>query len=100
MRSALTESLELDRELGYREVIAYVLSGLAELALLEQENERAAELLGACEDIFREIGVAVEQGEALAQHRLLTELYATLGEERTDELRVRGATTPVDELVG
>ena len=76
MRSALTESLELDRELGYREVIAYVLSGLAELALLEQENE------------------------ALAQHRILTELYATLGEERTDELRVRGATTPVDELVG
>jgi predicted ATPase/DNA-binding SARP family transcriptional activator len=98
-RAALSESLALARELGYREVIAYDLSGLAELALLEQESERAAALLGASEDLFREIGVAIEQGEAVAQHRILTELYATLGEQRTDELRERGATTPVEELV-
>jgi predicted ATPase/DNA-binding SARP family transcriptional activator len=98
-RAALTESLQLARELGYREVIAYVLSGLAELALLDQENERAATLLGASEDLFREIGVALEQGEAVAQHRILTELYATLGAEQTDELRERGARTPVEELV-
>jgi hypothetical protein len=80
-------------------VIAYVLSGLAELALLDQENERAAKLLGASEDMFREIGVALEQGEAVAQHRILTGLYATLGAERTDELRERGASMPVEELV-
>jgi predicted ATPase len=98
-RAALTESLELARDLGYREVIAYVLSGLAELALLDQENERAAKLLGASEDMFREIGVALEQGEAVAQHRILTGLYATLGAERTDELRERGARMPVEELV-
>jgi predicted ATPase/DNA-binding SARP family transcriptional activator len=98
-RVALSESLTLARELGYREVIAYDLSGLAELALLEQENEHAAALLGASEDLFREIGVAIEHGEALAQHRILTELYATLGEERTDELREHGATTPVEDLV-
>jgi predicted ATPase/DNA-binding SARP family transcriptional activator len=99
-RAALTESLALAQDLGYREVIAYGLSGLAELALLEQENERAAAFLGASEDIFREIGVAIEQGEAVAQHRILTALYASLGEELTDELRERGATTPVEELVG
>ena len=98
-RAALTGSLELARELGYREVIAYDLSGLAELALLEEENERAAQLLGASEDLFREIGAALEQGEAVAQHRILTELYATLGEERTDELRERGARMTVEELV-
>jgi len=98
-RAALTESLQLARELGYREVIAYVLSGLAELALLDQENEHAAQLLGASEDLFREIGVALEHGEAVAQHRILTELYATLGAERTDELRESGARTPVDELL-
>jgi predicted ATPase/DNA-binding SARP family transcriptional activator len=98
-RAALTESLQLARELGYREVIAYVLSGLAELALLDEENERAAKLLGASEDLFREIGVALEHGEAVAQHRILTELYATLGSERTDELREHGARTPFEELV-
>jgi predicted ATPase/DNA-binding SARP family transcriptional activator len=97
--TALTESLVLARELGYREVIAYVLSGLAELALLQQREERAAELLGASEDLFRELGVGIEQSEAKAQERILTSLYETLGPSRTDELRARGAGRPVDELL-
>ena len=97
--AALTESLALARELGYREVMAYVLSGLAELALLQRREERAAELLGASEDLFRELGVGIEQGEARAQERMLSSLYATLGPSRTDELRARGAARPVDELL-
>jgi predicted ATPase/DNA-binding SARP family transcriptional activator len=98
-RASLVESLEFARELGYREVIAYGLSGLAELALLEQENERAAELLGAAENLFREIGAAVEHGEAEVQRRMLSELYDALGEKRTDELRVRGAAKEPAELL-
>jgi tetratricopeptide (TPR) repeat protein len=98
-KAALTESLSIARRLGYREVIAYDLSGLAELALLEHEIGRAAELLGAAQDLFREIGVGIEQGEARAQHRILSELYESLGEERTDELRQFGAARSLDELV-
>ena len=97
--AALTESLAIAREIGYREVIAYNLSGLAELALLQQRGERAAELLGASEDLFRELGVGIEQGEAQAQERMLNSLYETLGAGRTDELRARGASRPVDELI-
>jgi predicted ATPase/DNA-binding SARP family transcriptional activator len=97
--ASLGESLEIARRLGYREVIAYCLSGLAELALAEREGERAAELLGASEDLFRELGVAVEGGEAATQRRILDELNETLGEERTNELRAAGASTPVEELI-
>ena len=98
-RGSLTESLATARRLGYREVIAYCLSGMAELAVAELEDERAAELLGASEDLFREIGVAVESGEAETQQRILTRLYETLGLERTDELRATGAARDVDELL-
>ena len=97
--TALAESLALARELGYQEVLAYDLSGLAELALLEDRHEHAAELLGASEELFRELGVGIEQSEARAQERMRTSLYATLGDERADELRARGVALSVDELV-
>ena len=99
--AALDESFVLAHELRYREVIAYVLSGLAELAVLAQRNERAAELLGASEELFRELGVGIEQNEAKAQQRILTALNETLGATRTDELRASGAerSRSLDDLV-
>jgi predicted ATPase len=97
-RTALAESLELALDLGYREVIAYCLGGMAELALLVREEERAAELLGASEHLFGEIGVAVDPEEAEAQERLRRQLYESLGPERTDELRASGAAQPAEEL--
>jgi hypothetical protein len=51
------------------------------------------------ENLFREIGAALEHGEIEAQRRMLSELYEALGEERTDELRLRGAGTPPFELL-
>jgi len=98
-RDSLTESLMTARRLNYREVIAYCLSGMAELAVTERESERAAELLGASQGLFREIGVALDGGEAEAQERVMAQLYETLGSERTDELRAVGAGRDVDELV-
>jgi predicted ATPase len=97
--ASLGESLEIARGLGYREVIAYCLSGLAELALAKRESERAAELLGASECLFHELGVALEGGEEATQRRMLEALHETLGEERTGELRAVGAARPVDELL-
>ena len=71
----------------------------AELALLEDRHEHAAELLGASEELFRELGVGIEQSEARAQERMRTSLYATLGDERADELRARGVALSVNKLV-
>jgi predicted ATPase/DNA-binding SARP family transcriptional activator len=97
-RAALAESLGLALGLGYREVIAYCLGGMAELALLAREEERAAELLGASENLFVEIAAAVDPEESETQERLRRQLYESLGTERTDELRASGAARPAAEL--
>jgi hypothetical protein len=97
-RLALTESLGLALGLGYREVIAACLGGMAELALLVRDEERAAELLGASASLFGEIGAAVDPEESESQERLRRHLYASLGPDRTDELCARGAAVPAEEL--
>jgi predicted ATPase/DNA-binding SARP family transcriptional activator len=97
-RAALAESLGLALGLGYREVIAYCLGGMAELALLLRDEERAAELLGASQNLFDEIGAAIDPEESEAQERIRNELYAALGRDRTDELCARGASRPAQEL--
>ena len=86
-RDALVESLGIALKLGYREVIAYGLGGLSELALADGHHEQSAQLLGASEELFQEIGVAIEPGEAETQERIRRGLYDALGEARTEEFR-------------
>ena len=82
-----------------RALIAYCLSGLSELAFAEAEYERAARLLGASEELFRDVGVGVDTGEAETQERVRTGLYETLGEARSRELCEAGAAMRPEELV-
>ena len=79
-------------------MIAYCLGGMAELALVLRDEERAAELLGASENFFAEIGAAIDPEESEARERVRNELYAALGRDRTDELCTRGAARPALEL--
>jgi hypothetical protein len=71
---------------------------MAELALSLREEERAAELLGVSQNLFDEIGAAVDPEESETQERIRSELYAALGRARTDELCARGAARPAQEL--
>ena len=96
---ALRESLAIARELGYREVIAYCLGGLAEAAMLEAEPERAAVMLGASEQLFREIGVVLSPDEDQSQARLHSFLREELGAERAAELQSEGAARDLDALL-
>ncbi len=96
---ALRESLAIGRRLGYREVIAYCLAGLAELAMLENDPTRAATMLGASGGLFSEIGASLSPDEAQTQERITAYVCAELGAERVDELRVEGAAVPLDELL-
>ena len=80
--AALRESLALARRLGYREVIAYCLGGLAELAMIEDDPERAAAMLGASEHLFREIGAVLSPDETQARERVAAYVEDALGEER------------------
>jgi hypothetical protein len=71
---------------------------MAELALSLREEERAAELLGASQNLFDEMGAAVDPEESETQERIRSELYAALCRDRTDELCARGAARPAQEL--
>ena len=96
---ALTESLAIARRLGYREVIAYCLNGLAELAMIREDAERSATLLGAADHLFAEIGAIPSPDEAEAQQRVTEYIVKALGAARADALRAAGAAQPVDELL-
>ncbi len=99
-RAALLESLALARRLDYREVIANCLGGFAELSRIEDDAERAALMLGASEHVFLEIGAAFDPEEAASQERVGAFVVGALGAERADELRAKGATLTLDELLG
>jgi tetratricopeptide (TPR) repeat protein len=98
-REALEESLSIARQLGYREVIAYCLSGLAELAMLEADAGRAATLLGASQRLFDDVGAVADPGEEGTQERIEAYVVERLGADRAEQLRAAGAAAAVDELL-
>ena len=96
---ALRESLAIARQLGYREVIAYCFGGLAEVAMIEGDAERAATMLGASEHLFREIGAVQSPDDAQTGERIAAYAVEQLGAERTAELQGEGAALDIDELL-
>lgn len=98
-RAALFESLSIARRLGYRELTAYCLGGLAQVAMLEGDPERASRLLGAAERLFGEVGAAVDPDELETQQKVLEWAVEALGTDVVAALRAAGAETPLEELV-
>lgn len=98
-RADLLESMSIARRLGYRELTAYCLGGLAELAMLDDDAERAARVLGASEKLFAEVGAAIDPDETQTQRKVLEWTIETIGATAVDELRAAGADTSIDELV-
>jgi len=96
---ALHESLALARRLGYREVIAYLLGGFAEVAMREDDPPRAATLLGASESLFSEIGRVPDPDEAQMHEQVAAFVVDAIGPERAAELRAEGAAQTLDELL-
>jgi predicted ATPase/DNA-binding SARP family transcriptional activator len=97
-RATLEESATIARRIGYREVMAYCFGGMAELAMADDDPERAARALGAAENLFSEIGSAMDPDEDETQRRVLSYVIERLGAERVDELRAPEARMSMDEL--
>jgi tetratricopeptide (TPR) repeat protein len=97
-RARLEESATIARRIGYREVMAYCFGGMAELAMADDDPERAARALGAAENLFSEIGSAMDPDEDETQRRVLSYVMERLGAERVDELRAPEARMSMDEL--
>ena len=78
-RRHLERSLRLASSIGYREVVAYGLESVAELAALEADDPRALRYLLASEAAFAELGTTVLGEEADGAERLLERLTESLG---------------------
>jgi predicted ATPase len=97
-RAALSESFAVAHDLGFRQVMAYCLSGLAELWMREGDAERAIQALGASQHLFAEIGAALDPDGAKTWGEIVEFASAELGTERAEELRRQGAEVPLDDF--
>jgi hypothetical protein len=84
---------------GYRELTAYCLGGLAQVAMLDGDAERAARLLGAAERLFAEVEAAVDPDELETQQEIREWAVQALGADTFEASLAAGTETPVDELV-
>jgi Bacterial transcriptional activator domain len=96
--AALSESFAVAHDLGFRQVMAYCLSGLAELWIREGDAERAIQALGASQHLFAEIGAALDPDGAKTWGEIVEFASAELGTDRAEELRRQGAELPLDEF--
>jgi hypothetical protein len=85
--------LAIARDLGYRELIAYHLSGLGQVAAARVELERAARLLGAARQISDQLGVPLQGMEQRQFDRTASALRTLLGEQATPDATADAPTT-------
>jgi predicted ATPase/DNA-binding SARP family transcriptional activator len=70
-RALLQDALRIATQLGYRELIAYCLLGLADIAASQDDIPNAAGLLAACDMLAAKLGIRF-QGDELAIHQRTT----------------------------
>jgi predicted ATPase/class 3 adenylate cyclase len=95
----LHQSLDGSRQLEYRELIAYCLEALAELAAARGDDDRAARFLGGSEALFAELGVPMFADEAETYEETVRALRTHLGESRFEAARASGRAAPLDQTL-
>jgi predicted ATPase/DNA-binding SARP family transcriptional activator len=99
-RSLFRDGLRIADQLGYRELVAYCLLGLADVAAAQGELDVAADLLAACDRLAAMLGIRFAGDELRIHERTVERLRAgaaSLPEpgERTDvDAAVRAALGP------
>ncbi|HEV8190428.1 MAG TPA: hypothetical protein VGP82_02940, partial [Ktedonobacterales bacterium] len=93
--AALAESLALRIEHGNEAQIAQTIAGLARVAVMHGEAERAAQLLGAAEAIraAHDVTIPAQEDGDEEQHTLAL-IRARLGPEATSAAVARGRARP------
>ena len=97
--TSMRQSLETAHELSARETIAYCLEGFAELALAGGDLQGAAQLIGASDALFDELGVTMFGSEAETRVETLERLQSALAEDRLTRERATGAALTVEQAV-
>jgi tetratricopeptide (TPR) repeat protein len=94
-----TESLTIALKLGAKSVIAYGLEGLAGVAVLEGQAERAGRLIGAAEALREAIHARIDATDLPQFERTVAATRSTLGEEAFAAVRATGAALPLEQAV-
>jgi non-specific serine/threonine protein kinase len=95
----LAEALTLFRDLGDQAGVSWCLAGLAGVAALEEDPERAAWLWGAAEALRQSIGARHAPAARLTHERLQSEARKQLGEEIFNTKWAEGQAASVEEAV-
>jgi tetratricopeptide (TPR) repeat protein len=97
--SLFAEALTEARAMGYREVIAYALSGLGDVSAAD-DPERAARLLGASEGALDAIGVRPDPSERDLHESARERVLAMLGPEGFEAALAAGRALSDDDAAG
>ncbi len=98
-RRRLRESLELSAGLGYKEVIAYCLEGIGELAAVAGHERDAARLLGAGIAMLEHLGIPIGPEERNGYERAVSRLQLGLGEDAFARLEAEGRELPLAQAI-
>jgi Tetratricopeptide repeat len=97
--AVLHESLALNRDLGNRGGIARSLAGLAWLAAMQGQAERAVRLLGQVEALGEATGLVMTAQERPLYERVVTMAQSALGKKAFAEAWAEGRGMTLDEAV-
>jgi predicted ATPase/class 3 adenylate cyclase len=98
-RGMYQKSLATSVKLGARSNIAYGLEGLAGVAVLEGQAERAGRLLGAAEALRKAINARIDKADLPLYERTLAAVDAALGNEAFTAARAAGAALSLEKAV-
>ena len=97
-RELFLESLGLADEVGYPELAAYCLSGLAEIELASGAAERAARLLGAAETVLEHVGARFQPLDQRSHDAAVERAASALGEDAFGRSRAEGHALGLDAV--
>ncbi len=93
------EAMRLARDIGTTHYAMCAFQHLGSVAARRGAFERAARLLGASDERYREFGIAREFTERSLYDRSIEEIRSALGEERLLVLLRDGATLPIEHAI-
>jgi len=94
-----TEALALFKDLGHRAGVSWCLAGLAGVAAVNEEPERAAWLWGAAEALRQSIGARSAPAARATRERLQAEVRKQLGEAAFNAKWAEGQSASVEQAV-
>jgi tetratricopeptide (TPR) repeat protein len=98
-RTHFMKALELCRDLGDQLLMAWCLAGLAGVAALNEEPERAARLWGAAEALRLSIGGRPAPAVRATHEQLQAQVRKQLGEARFDAKWAEGQAASVEQAI-